>query len=232
MIEVSTLTTVAFWAASAMTLGFALTVVTQRDIFRAAIALAGSFLGVGILYFVLSAEFVGVVQILVYVGAISVLMAFAVMFVQDVAAGSRPVQGRLVGATAAVLILAALVFTAFNTDWSSLDEITDPVAVAALTEGYVEAGTGDDVRILSESDFVILEDVVVRNRGVLVDSTGAIGVLLIREYVLAFEIIGLLLVAALIGGLLLMRNPGPGSEGAAEAAADADAEALGGEVSV
>jgi len=232
MIEVSTLTTVAFWAASAMTLGFALIVVTQRDIFRAAIALAGSFLGVGILYFVLSAEFVGVVQILVYVGAISVLMAFAVMFVQDVTKGSRPVQGRLAGATAAVLILAALAFTAFNTDWSTLGEITDPVAVAALTEGYVEVGTGDDLTIRLEAGDVDPGEVVVQNRGVLVDSTGAVGVLLIREYVLAFEIIGLLLVASLIGGLLLMRNPGPGSEGAAEAAADADAEASGGEVSV
>ena len=66
-------------------------------------------------------------------------------------------------------------------------------------------------------------EVGVQNRGVLVDSTVAVGVRLIREYVLAFEIIGLLLVASLIGGLLLMRNPGPGSEGAAEAAADAPA---------
>lgn len=228
MTEVSTLTTVAFWAASAMTLGFALVVVTQRDVFRAAIALAGSFLGVGILYFVLSADFVGVVQILVYVGAISVLMAFAVMFIQDVTKGSRPVKGRLVGATMAVLILAAVAFTALNTDWSTMDEITDPVAVAALTEEYIEIGTGDDVRIVTEPG-LILDEVVVRNAGVLVDSTGALGVLLIREYVLAFEIIGLLLVAALIGGLLLMRNPGPRSEAAAEA--EADAAAAGGEAS-
>ncbi len=205
IMEVSTLTTIAFWAASAMTLGFAAIVVTQRDVFRAAIALAGSFLGVGILYFVLSAEFVGVVQILVYVGAISVLMAFAVMFIQYIASGSRPAQGRVVGATAAVLIFAALAFTAYNTEWSSMDEITDPVAVAALTEGFVEVGTGDDIEI--RTDVPVDDDVVaVENGGVLVDSTGSIGVLLIREYMLAFEIIGMLLVAALIGGLLLMRD--------------------------
>ncbi len=210
MIEVSTLTTVAFWGASAMTLGFALIVVTQRDVFRAAIALAGSFLGVGILYFVLSAEFVGVVQILVYVGAISSLMAFAVMFIQDVTAGSRPVQGRLVGAAVAVLILAAVAFTALNTDWSTMDEISDQVA-GALTEGYVQVGTGDEIRI-EKVGFTDPGEVVVSNRGVLVDSTSAIGVLLVREYVLAFEIIGLLLVAALIGGLLLIRDPKPEPE--------------------
>ncbi|MGA0274614.1 MAG: hypothetical protein ACO3L6_00990, partial [Dehalococcoidia bacterium] len=48
---------------------------------------------------------------------------------------------------------------------------------------------------------------IVRNDGVLVNSTGPLGVLLTREYVLAFEVIGLLLVAALLGGLLLMRDP-------------------------
>lgn len=208
--EVSTLTTIAFWAASAMTLGFAAIVVTQRDVFRAAIALAGSFLGVGILYFVLSAEFVGVVQILVYVGAISVLMAFAVMFIQDIASGSRPAQGRLVGVVAAVLIFAALAFTAYNTEWSSMDEVTDPVAVAALTEGFVEVGTGDEIAV-REPGFIGDDEVIVRNGGAFTDSTGSVGVLLVREYMLAFEIIGLLLVAALIGGLLLMRNP-PTSE--------------------
>ena len=231
MMEVSTLTNVAFWGASAMTLGFALIVVTQRDVFRAAIALAGSFQGVGILYFVLSAEFVGVVQILVYVGAISVLMAFAVMFIQDVTAGSRPVQGRLVGATMGALILAAVAFTAVNTEWSTMDDITDPIAVAALTEGYVEIGTGDDTTVAITAPAETTE-LVIENGGVLVDSTGAVGVLLVREYVLAFEIIGLLLVAALIGGLLLMRNPGPGSEAAAEAKEDADAETVGSEASV
>ncbi len=208
--EVSTLTTIAFWAASAMTLGFAAIVVTQRDVFRAAIALAGSFLGVGILYFVLSAEFVGVVQILVYVGAISVLMAFAVMFIQDIASGSRPAQGRLIGVAVAVLIFAALAFAAYNTEWSSMDEITDPVAVAALTEGFVEVGTGDEI-VVRKPGFIGDDEVIVRNGGAFTDSTGSVGVLLVREYMLAFEIIGLLLVAALIGGLLLMRNP-PTSE--------------------
>jgi NADH:ubiquinone oxidoreductase subunit 6 (subunit J) len=210
MMEVSTLTTIAFWAASAMTLGFAAIVVTQRDVFRAAIALAGSFLGVGILYFVLSAEFVGVVQILVYVGAISVLMAFAVMFIQDIASGSRPAQGRLIGVAVAVLIFAALAFAAYNTEWSSMDEITDPVAVAALTEGFVEVGTGDEI-VVRKPGFIGDDEVIVRNGGAFTDSTGSVGVLLVREYMLAFEIIGLLLVAALIGGLLLMRNP-PTSE--------------------
>ncbi len=212
MTEISTLTTVAFWAASAMTLGLAVVVVTQRDVFRAAIALAGSFMGVGILYFVLSAEFVGVVQILVYVGAISVLMAFAVMFIQDIAAGSRPSQGRLAGAIVAALVFAALAFTAYNTEWLSMDDLS-PVAQMFLTEGYAEVGTGVDARVVPLDVVPEDDDIFVDERaGVLVDSTSALGVSLVRKYMLAFEIIGLLLVAALIGGLLLMRDPPEGKK--------------------
>ena len=194
-----------------MTVGLAVFVGTQRDVFRAAIALAGSFLGVGILYFVLNAEFVGVVQILVYVGAISVLMAFAVMFIQDIASGSRPSEGRLFAVVVSVLLFSAVVYTAYNSNWSSMDEINAPLALHALTDGYVEVGTGTDISILKDPP-IDSDAVVVENGGVLVDSTGPIGVMLIREYMLAFEIIGLLLVATLIGGLLLMRDRAPENE--------------------
>lgn len=211
MMEVSTLTTVAFWLVSAAMLALSLIVVSQKDVFRAAIALAGTFLMVGVLYFILSAEFVGVVQILVYVGAISVLMAFAVMFIQDIASGSRPSQGRAVAVIVAVLIFASIAFTAQNTKWASMDDITNPLALEAMTEGYIELSNGEVVGI--DALPVVDEGIAVyENSGVLVDSTGGLGVLLIREYILAFQIIGLLLVAALIGGLLLMRNPQSPSE--------------------
>lgn len=204
--EVSTLTSVAFWVVSAVILGLAVLVVTQQNVYRAAIALAGTFLAVGILYFILSAEFVGVVQILVYVGAISVLLAFAVMFIQDVTTGSRPSQGRVVGGTMAALLFASLVFATYNSDWTSIDSITDETARTALTDGFVEVGEGDNV-VVAAPGLVDSDSPIVRNDGVLVNSTGPLGVLLTREYVLAFEVIGLLLVAALLGGLLLMRDP-------------------------
>jgi len=204
--EVSTLTSVAFWVVSAVILGLAVLVVTQQNVYRAAIALAGTFLAVGILYFILSAEFVGVVQILVYVGAISVLLAFSVMFIQDVTTGSRPSQGRVVGGTMAALLFASLVFATYNSDWTSIDSITDETARTALTDGFVEVGEGDNV-VVAAPGLVDSDSPIVRNDGVLVNSTGPLGVLLTREYVLAFEVIGLLLVAALLGGLLLMRDP-------------------------
>jgi NADH:ubiquinone oxidoreductase subunit 6 (subunit J) len=58
---------------------FAVTVVTTKDVVRAAIGLVVTMFLIAALYIMLNAQFLGVVQILVYVGAIGVLILFAVM---------------------------------------------------------------------------------------------------------------------------------------------------------
>ncbi|WP_406659709.1 NADH-quinone oxidoreductase subunit J [Methanolobus sp. ZRKC3] len=58
---------------------FALFVVTAKDVVRAALALVVTMFLVAAVYILLNAQFLGVVQVLVYVGAIGVLILFAVM---------------------------------------------------------------------------------------------------------------------------------------------------------
>ncbi len=70
---------VVFILLSAATLGAALMVVTSRNVFHSALFLVASFVGVAGLYILLEAEFLAVVQILVYVGAIATLIVFAIM---------------------------------------------------------------------------------------------------------------------------------------------------------
>lgn len=60
-------------------ISFAILSVVSRDIVRAALALIISMFTVAAVYIMLNAQFLGVVQILVYVGAIGVLILFAVM---------------------------------------------------------------------------------------------------------------------------------------------------------
>ena len=196
------LATIAFYVASAVTIASAIIVVTQRDLVRAVLALAMSFIGVASIYFVLNAEFIGVVQILVYVGAISILIAFAVMFIGDLANAGTLSQNRLVSAIAAILLLAAIIFVAYNTDWATMDDVSDPDAIAGLIGNYeVVAFDSDDATI---SPIVVgAEDA---RGGVLIDSSSHIGPALIREFVLPFETLGLLLIAALIGALIVIRN--------------------------
>lgn len=194
--------TIAFFVASTLTIASAIIVVTQRDLVRAVLALAMSFIGVACIYFVLNAEFIGVVQILVYVGAISILIAFAVMFIGDLANAGTLSQSRLISAIAAVLLLASIIFVAYNTDWTRIEDVTDPDAVAGLTGNYQI--------VKSDSDDATISAVAVgtdgARGGALIDGSSHIGPSLIREFILPFETLGLLLIAALIGALIVIRN--------------------------
>ncbi|MCH7512292.1 MAG: NADH-quinone oxidoreductase subunit J, partial [Chloroflexi bacterium] len=69
----------AFWLLSAITVGSALAVFLSRNLIHAVVFLVLSFLGMAGLFLVLSADFIAVAQILIYAGAISILMVFAVM---------------------------------------------------------------------------------------------------------------------------------------------------------
>lgn len=70
---------VAFIILAAIMILGALFVVTDKEVVHSAFYLALVFLCVGIVYFFLEAEFIGVIQILVYVGAITILFAFSIM---------------------------------------------------------------------------------------------------------------------------------------------------------
>ncbi len=74
-----TLYYVAFFIVAALTLFAGLLVVTVRNVVHAALALVGAFFGVAAIYLLLEAEFLAVVQVLIYIGAIAVLILFAIM---------------------------------------------------------------------------------------------------------------------------------------------------------
>jgi len=72
---------IAFYTISAIILGGALAMVSSRSLVHSVIWMVVSFVGVGALFITLSAEFVGVVQIMVYAGGIVVLFLFVIMLV-------------------------------------------------------------------------------------------------------------------------------------------------------
>lgn len=80
---------IAFWVLAATTVGSSLAMVIVRSVFRAAMFLILTFVGVAGLYITLSADFLGVVQVLVYAGAIAVLVVFAVMMTHDQSQGGQ-----------------------------------------------------------------------------------------------------------------------------------------------
>ena len=188
---------VVFWALAVTAIGAAVGVVMVRDLFRAALLLATVFVAVGGFYVMMNAEFLAVVQILIYVGAIAVLFIFGVMLTRDVQQGNAPNRLQIPAAVVSVLLLAAMVFTAVTTDWTTLanaglegkSQIAQTQAVGIVdAERLVESG-------LSARE---VEDV----------ASGGLADLLVGDFVLPFEAVSLLLLAAAIGGLALARGRG------------------------
>lgn len=83
--------TIIFYLLAAMTLGCGVIAVSTRHIFRAAIALLFSLVGIAGIYFWLDYEFIAAVQIVVYVGGIVVLIIFSIFLTQQ-SGEKMPVQ--------------------------------------------------------------------------------------------------------------------------------------------
>ena len=208
MIERTAAVDIAFWAIAGMAVAASLMVVTVRDVFKSAVFLAGSFLAAAGLFVLLHAEFLAAVQVLIYVGAISVLIVFTVMLVRQVSGGNRsggPFY-MFAGGLAAVLVAIAVAYAALNSLWSSLDEAAanDDRLAAALTGEYeAQPSPGNpDVDLVT----LPVNDPDRTQYGVFERATNNLGTMFIRDYVLAFEIISVLLLAALIGALAIARE--------------------------
>ena len=79
---------VIFILMAAATLGAAIMVVTDRNLVHAAVWLVVSLFGVAIVYALLNASFLAVAQVVIYIGAIAILMIFAIMLTRRVASES------------------------------------------------------------------------------------------------------------------------------------------------
>lgn len=98
-----------FSAISAITLASAAVVAFSRNIIYSAFALLGVFAGVLGLYILLSADFVAIIQLIIYIGGILILILFAVMLTAkiDMASGRRKLVNRAMSPVAAFIGMAA-----------------------------------------------------------------------------------------------------------------------------
>lgn len=124
----------AFYGLACVTVIAALAVVGLRNIVHSALALIATFIGVAGLYILLSADFVAAVQVLIYVGAVAVLLLFAVMLTRLPASQrSNPANSQRYGAAAAAVILGVLLVTVFaRTTWPVSGEPLPPSSVEVV----------------------------------------------------------------------------------------------------
>jgi NADH-quinone oxidoreductase subunit J len=123
-----TLPDVLFFFLSAVTVGGALAVAFARNILRSAVGLLAALLGVGGLYVFLSADFVAITQVLVYIGGVLVLVLFAVMLTSKIT--EVQVSNTSVGLLGGVLLFLAVApvlgAVAFLTPWA--EHVPGPLA--------------------------------------------------------------------------------------------------------
>ena len=108
---------IAFWILAIVGILAALGVVLLRDIFRAALSLVLCFLAVAGIYITLSADFLAAVQVLIYVGAISVLIILAIMLTREVQQGSPSNRLRVPAFIVSILFFGVVAFAIFQTSW-------------------------------------------------------------------------------------------------------------------
>jgi NADH:ubiquinone oxidoreductase subunit 6 (subunit J) len=140
----------------------------MRDIIRCGLAMIVCFLALAGIYVLMGVPLLGAAQVIVYIGAISVLILFAIMLTQTKDAPSRLVFQTQAGpaAIAAVVVAIVVALAIVATDWGELAERV------SLT-------------------------------------TDAMSRVLFADFVFPFEIVSVLLLAAVIGGVFLAkREPG------------------------
>ncbi len=108
---------ITFWILAVVAILAALSVVSLRNVFRAALSLILCFLAVAGIYITLSADFLAAVQVLIYVGAISVLIILAIMLTREVQRGSLSNKLRIPAFIIAILFLGTVGFAMLNTPW-------------------------------------------------------------------------------------------------------------------
>ncbi len=156
---------IVFYVIAAITALASVGVVAARNVLHAALALAGSLLGAAAVFVLFGAEFVGLVQILVYVCAVVVLFLFGIML------------------------------TAPRTGTHRLDNNQRPLAAVASLGLFILLAVG----ILTSFGGTKLE----LRRAF---STEALGNELFTRWILPFEAVSVLLLAALVGAIVLARR--------------------------
>ena len=131
-------TEVLWWIFAGLTVVLSAGVVFSRSVLHSAIFLIGSLTGVGVMYVFLTADFLALVQFLVYGGAVTVLILLALMLTRANPSGIREsVNGPQApyAALAGIALLAVLVVASVDVNWpGNGPDIRPSIPFAQLSE--------------------------------------------------------------------------------------------------
>ncbi len=181
-----------FWILAPVAIASALAVILLRNAVHAALMLVVNFFVIAVFYAVLEAQFMAVVQIIVYAGAIMVLFLFVIMLLG--VERELPFTDRLRGQKAAAVLLGVTLFGALA------------IGVAQPYMTSASACTGATPVTEARPDAVPCTGLTTANATENGGNVGGIGALLFTDYVWPFEVTSVLLVIAALGAMVLGRK--------------------------
>ncbi|WBL35996.1 NADH-quinone oxidoreductase subunit J [Tepidiforma flava] len=122
----------AFWVLAALTLVAAGGVMVSRNLLHAVLFLILTFIGVAGFFVLLSADFIAMAQVIIYVGAIAVLVLFAVLLTPRSGRDNGETRWALPGILLAVCLAAIFLFVVHDTAWNTVDEAPAGLDARAL----------------------------------------------------------------------------------------------------
>jgi NADH-quinone oxidoreductase subunit J len=123
---------IAFWILAVCAVSAALGVVILRNVFRAAMLLILSFLAVAGTFILLHADFLAAIQVLIYIGAIGILIILAVMLTREITMGSPSNRFRIPALIIALLFASGVSYAIFNTQWQISSASPEATTTASL----------------------------------------------------------------------------------------------------
>lgn len=119
---------VVFWIIAGITVLAALAVVNLTNLIHSALWLVVVFIGVAATYLILEAEFLAAVQVIVYAGAIAILIVFGVMLTRkgDIRESNLFNNYRIGGGIISLGLMLTIISALLKTQWT-IDKVTAPV---------------------------------------------------------------------------------------------------------
>lgn len=149
---------IAFYILAVITLGSGVVVVTSPNVVHSAVALIPAFLGVTGLYVLLNAEFLAGVQVLIYAGAITVLILFVIMLTEGgtgIRVRQRNAQGPI-GVAVAGFLAVLLIMIATRGAWVVGTGTLPPYTPGAIGQSFL----GPNVLVFEGTSVVLLVSLI------------------------------------------------------------------------
>jgi NADH-quinone oxidoreductase subunit J len=173
-----------FYIVAGVIIGSAFLAITLRNLFHCALFLALTMFGVSGIFLYLNSEFLAAVQVLIYVGAVTVLLIFGIMLTRNVMdEKTRVMNGQVFLALVVAAAMMAISFAAVN---KSVFKANDhPVAAVSAPADQTQASPETHTDVYSLGPELIRPE---------------------KGFAFAFEFVSILLLSALVGAIVIARK--------------------------